>query len=460
MLIPPGAAQCALPSLGIRLRPELRALLRLAIPVMTSRAGLLVMTTVDTVMTGWVSGEELAFLAIGLAPFIFTMLIGTGLLTGTVVLVAQTHGAKQVADCGRIWHAALVEAALFGLMAILLLRHVEAFLLAFGQSPAIAAGGAEVAWMLVLGMPAMLGYIATTLFLEGIGRPEVGVAVIALGNLLNIGLNWLLIHGGLGIAPGGASGAALATSLARWAMLALIAGYAFLAPSVRAFGSADRFAPDWRLQTKLLRLGGPFAVSQGLESGAFQSLTLFCGWLGATALAAYQIALNLTALVFMATVGLATATAIRVGSGIGAGAPERARIAAWLGVGVTLTVMLSLAPLIGLGAKDIARLYTTDPAVLELASRTLWLVSLVIVADGAQGVLTGALRGAADLWPPMAIHVTSFWLVLVPVAWLLAFPLGKGVAGLLGGVLTGLLVATLLLGCRLAWLPQQQLERF
>ena len=230
-------------------------------------------------------------------------------------------GRGEAAACGRIWHAALLEAALFGVLAILLLWHTEAFLVAFGQSPTIARGGAGVAWMLVLGMPAMLGYIATTLYLEGVGRPEVGVAVIAFGNLLNIGLNGLLIYGGLGIAPGGAAGAALATTLARWVMLALIVGYTLLAPSLRAYGSADRFRPDWRLQAKLARLGGPFAVSQGLESGAFQSLTLFCGWLGATALASYQIALNITALVFMATVGLATATAIRVGSGIGAGAP-------------------------------------------------------------------------------------------------------------------------------------------
>ena len=185
------------------MRPELRALLRLAVPVMTSRAGLLVMTTVDTVMTGWVGGEELAFLAIGLAPFIFVMLIGTGLLTGTVVLVAQAHGAKEVGRlrpdlarragrgrcCSACWRSCCCGTR-------------RSSWLAFGQSPAIAAGGAKVAWMLVLGMPAMLGYIATTLFLEGLGRPEVGVAVIALGNLLNIGLNWLLIHGGLGHRPG------------------------------------------------------------------------------------------------------------------------------------------------------------------------------------------------------------------------------------------------------------------
>ena len=105
------------------------------------------------------------------------MLIGTGLLTGTVVLVAQAHGAEaRSPSCGRIWHARPGRGrAVRRSWRSLLLRHAEAFLLAFGQSPAIAAGGAEVAWMLVLGMPAMLGYIATTLFLEGLGRPEVGV---------------------------------------------------------------------------------------------------------------------------------------------------------------------------------------------------------------------------------------------------------------------------------------------
>ena len=115
--------------------------------------------------------------------------------------------------------------------------------------------------------------------------------------------------------------------------------------------------------------------------------------------------------------------------------------------------------MIVIGAEPLAGLYTTDAAVRELAGRSLWLVALVIVVDGAQGVLTGALRGAADVWPPMAIHVTSFWLVLVPVAWLLAFPFGYGVAGLLGGVLAGLLVATLLLAWRLGRLPRQRLER-
>ncbi len=438
---------------------ELMTLLRLAIPVMTSRAGLLIMTTVDTVMTGWAGGTELAYLALGLAPFIFLMLVGTGLLTGTVVLVAQAHGAGEAVACGRIWHTALIDAALAGFASMALLWHAEWFLTHFGQSASMAAGGAEVAWMLALGMPAMLGYVATTLFLEGIGRPQVGVAVILIGNLLNVPLNWLLIYGGLGIPAMGAAGAALATSCVRWLMLLAIVGYALFAAKVRACGSTNGTLPDWHLQRRLLRLGIPFAVSQGLETSAFQSLTLLCGWLGATQLAAYQIAINVTGLVYMATVGLATATAIRVGHGIGSGDPNQAIAAAWLGVGVTLGAMLLLAPLVAGGAGWLAALYTSDADVKAVATRCLSLVALIIVADGLQGVLSGALRGAADVWVPMAIHVASFWLVLLPAAWLLGFPARMGLDGLLWGILLGLAVAATLLLWRLSGLRQRRPQR-
>jgi MATE family multidrug resistance protein len=438
---------------------ELRCLLALALPVMLSRAGLLAMTTADTVMTGWAGGDGLALLAIGLAPFLLLMLIGTGLLTGTVVLVAQAQGAGEPSLCGRIWHLALLDAGIAGGLALLLLCFTEPFLLLFRQAPEIAAGGAEVAWMFALGLPAMFGYIATTLFLEGLGRPQAGVAVIVFGNLLNLPLNHLLIYGGLGLAPQGAAGAALATTLVRWVMLLLILAHVLLWPAYRAYGVTGSFRPSWVLQRKLMRLGVPFAVSQGLETSCFQALTLFCGWLGTTALAAYQIALNVTALIYMATVGLATATAVRVGHGIGAGEPDRAVAAAWLGVAAAAALMLGLAPLVGGGSRSIAQLYTADLAVVDLAAGCLLLVAAIIVADGLQGVLAGALRGAADVWVPMIIHLASFWCVLLPVAWLLAFPLDLGVFGLLGGILTGLSAATVLLSRRLVLLPGRKLAR-
>ena len=160
--------------------------------------------------------------------------------------------------------------------------------------------------------------------------------------------------------PAGAVGAALATTIARWVMLALLVGYVLLAPSLRQFGSAKRLRLRWRLQVKLLRLGLPFAVSQGLETSAFQGLTLFCGWLGATALAAYQIAINVTALAFMATVGLATATAVRVGARHRRRQAGAGRVSRPGSVSPSPSaVMLLLAPMIALGAHAIAAVYTS-----------------------------------------------------------------------------------------------------
>src|SRR3954452_9636850 len=118
---------------NVPLVDELSALVRLAFPVMVSRAGLLIMTTVDTVMTGWAGGEELAYLAIGLAPFVFLMLVGPGLLTGTVGLVAQARGAGEAAACSRIWHLALLNAVGVGLLTAGLLGFAEPFLLAVGH---------------------------------------------------------------------------------------------------------------------------------------------------------------------------------------------------------------------------------------------------------------------------------------------------------------------------------------
>ena len=443
------------PALGA----ELLALVGLALPVSLSRTGLLLMTTVDTVMVGWAGPDQLAHLAIGLAPFVLLMLVGVATLTGTIVLVAQAHGADDLREAGRIWQHALLQALVLGAVSILLLSGTERLLQLTGQTPDIAAGGAEVAFWLGIGMPGMLGYLATTLYLEALGQARPGLVVMLIGNLANLPLNQLLIHGALGMPAMGAAGAALATSLVRWGMLALIVGHVLLSPALRRTGVAMRPRWSWAIQARLLRLGMPLAVSQGLETSAFQTVTLLCGWLGPTALAAFQIALNVTALIYMATVGLATATSVRVGRSVGRGSLRTARLAAWLGFAVMLALMLTLSPLLLACAPAIAGLFTQDRAVLDLTVSCLGLVAIIIVLDGGQGVLTGALRGAADVWQPMRIHVASFWLVLLPSSWLLAFPLGGGVTGLFVGILLGVGTAALLLLRRLCLLPWDRLAR-
>ena len=247
---------------------------------MASRAGLLVMAAVDTVMAGRAGTGELAYYGIAVMPQLALLLVGIGGLMGTVVLTAQTDGAGHPERCGPIWRLALLNALGLGTLSALLLLPGEALLLLLGQDPAIAAGGGRVLAMFALGMPAILMYSATTLFLEGLGRSVPGMAVMALANLVNLGLNWLLMFGPWEL---GAAGAALATSLTRWFMLAALAGYVLLMPGRERYRIRllAPLAGHWRIEARLLRLGWPMALSFGLETGAFFAAATFAGWQGA-----------------------------------------------------------------------------------------------------------------------------------------------------------------------------------
>jgi MATE family, multidrug efflux pump len=424
------------------LREHVLRTLRLALPVMASRAGLLVMASVDTVMAGRAGADQLAYYGIAIAPHMAFLLVGIGLLMGTVVLTAQTDGAGRAFECGQIWHLGLVNAALWGGLSGALLLPGAAILLKLGQDPAIAAGGGRVLVMFALGMPAVLIYTATTLFLEGLGRPTPGMVVMVLANLLNLGLNGLLMFGPFEL---GAAGAALATSITRWFMMLALVGYTLLMPGRERYGVLARRVGAWRLEARLLRLGWPMALSFGLEHGAFFAAATFAGWLGAAPLAAYQIVLNTMGLIYMLAIGLATATAVRVGNAVGRGDRPGLARAGWVGLGLGVLIMVALMPVLYGSSAAIVRVYTADPAVVALAVPGLVIAAWILVVDASQGILTGALRGAADIWAALAIQFTSFWLICIPACYALGPRLGYGMHGLLFGLFLGLVVAALLL---------------
>ena len=279
-------------------------------------------------------------------------------------------------------------------------------------------------------------------------RPGLALLVMAAGNLANLALNALLIEGGFGIPALGAAGAALATSLVRTGMALALFRLTRRLPAAARYGLRGAPVPVPRLHRRLVALGLPVAAAQGVESVAFNLLVLMAGWLGATALAAFQIVLNLTALVYMLTIGVATATAVRVGAAVGRGAPAEAGRAAAAGLagGLFATGLASLLLLAARG--PVLAGYSTDPAVLALAAPVVLLLPPALLLDCAQGVLGGALHGGSDVRRPTLLYLLAFWGGQLPAAWLLALPLGLGVRGLVLGILIGCAAATLLLGAR------------
>jgi MATE family multidrug resistance protein len=439
-----------------RLRPPARTLpehfrrtIELAWPVMLARAGVLVMTAVDTIMTGRVGAAELAAYGLGTVPFMVFLLFGIGLLTGAMPLIAQADGAGRTDECGRYWRLSLRTGLVFGLLGLVALAFAAPFLRLVGVEAGLAVHGGRVALWFGLGLPFVLMHAASALFMEAIGRPLPGMLLMLAANLLNAVLNAFLLHGWLGLPEMGAEGAALATTLAR---VFLSVGMALV---VLRFADADRYGvrrrvgAAWATWRRLIAVGTPFAFAQAAETTSFQAVSIFAAWLGTAQLAAYQALGNMLALVFMLSLGIATAVSVRVGNAVGRGDATGRGLAAWVGVALTLGLTLLIGPFLVGGRELAVAVYLQEPEVRALAAAALPFLVLVLVVDGLQVVLLGALRGASDVWQPTLRLLAGCWLVLVPMAWLLGVRFGYGLSGLLVAIAIGLLVVTALLLLRL-----------
>ncbi len=441
------------------LRAHLRETMRLAFPVMLARLGVLTIVAMDTAMSGHASADDLAWYVVAVAPQVPLLLVGIGLLMGTVVMTAQAVGAGKPAGCGAIWRTALVHALGAGALMALACAFGESFLLAAGQPADIAAGGGRVLAALGLGLPGLLLYVATSFFLEGIGRPIPGMVIMIGANVLNVGLNWLLVFGHGGFPALGAEGAAIATSIVRWCMFAAAVLYVLRFVNRRRFGITAAGDPAERLGPRMRRIGLPAGLAHGMEASAFAAMTLIAGLLGAAEVGGYSIPMNLLALAFMGAIGLATAASVRVGNAVGRGDRSGVRWAGWVAAGVAAVYMAGLAVVFALAPAWFTRLYTTDAAVLAVAVPALLVCAVAAVPDGVQTVFIGALRGASDVWPATALYVVAFWIVMVPLGYWLAVPRAMGAPGLMIAVAVGATLAAVLLGWRFRQVSARAVRR-
>jgi MATE family multidrug resistance protein len=335
----------------------------------------------------------------------------------------------------------------------------EDLLLALGQSPELSAAGGRVLEMWAVGMPGLTLFMAAGFFLEGLSRPRAGMVVIVAANLLNFALNWLMVYGNWGFEATGAAGAALATSITRWAMFVALAAWLWFGVDHARYGLRERMAGQWTIARRLMTLGAPFGLGIGLETLAFAAIATFAGWLGPLPLAAYHTAINFNALIYMLALGLSTATAVRVGNAIGRGDAHGMRVAGWVGAGLVLLPMCLAALLVLAFPESVVGFYTNDPAVVPYALAALAIIPAVCIGDGVQAVLMGAVRGAADIWIPNAIYALCFWVIAVPLAWWWGVERQGGAPALLSVAALSLAFSAVLFGWRFHVLTKRHIVR-
>ncbi|HEY3145736.1 MAG TPA: MATE family efflux transporter, partial [Dongiaceae bacterium] len=255
---------------------------RLALPVMLSRAGLILMLTVDTAIVGHLAAADLQLAALGAAFIAQSVLLTTavGLLIGVIVRTAQLDGAGKAQSCGEVWRLGLMLALLLGVAYAAILANGAAILGGFlGQPAEVAERGGRVLRILGWGMPGILAYIACAHFLEGINRPVPPMLLMLAANLLNAFLAYGLGTGAFGLPASGVMGVALATTIVRWALG--IGGVLLVLLTVdrRHYGITLRHVEGLDGLIALLRLGLPLAAAIGLETACFNMITNMSGWL-------------------------------------------------------------------------------------------------------------------------------------------------------------------------------------
>ncbi|WP_373353135.1 MATE family efflux transporter [Pseudoroseicyclus sp. CXY001] len=417
------------------------ALLRIGLPLVgASVAGFLIHMT-DTIMLGWYSVTALAASTIG-SSFWFTLFIlGAGFGTACAPVVAAAAARGDAVRARRFTRMAMWLSLAFGLLCLPPLWFSEPILLAIGQPADVAAEAQIYLRITCFGLFGSLFATSIRGFLGALQMTAIQLWITIIGVGLNALINYALIFGNFGAPELGIRGAAIASVILEVSMaLAAAIWAARKAPEFELFVRFWR--PDWEALGEAFRLGAPIGITSLAETGMFTGSAVMMGWIGEVELAAHGIAMQLTALLFMFHVGMSQAGTVLAGAALGRGDEAGLRrtaltaqsLAVLFGFVVVACFVLWPHELVGLflDPEDPER-----PAIVAIGAPLLLVAALFQFGDGGQATILGLLRGVQDTRVPMVIAAFCYWIIGLPVGWLLAFPLGVGPVGLWLGLFAG-----------------------
>jgi MATE family multidrug resistance protein len=376
------------------------------------------MTLASTAFVAQIGADELA--GVGLAGVVgFTLVcFGIGLLRGAKTLVSQAVGANRQDKIPELMGAAVVLALGLGVMATLA-GHVVAPLLAkLTASPRAGHFAAQYLAIRSLGAPLVLVYAALRESRYGVGDTRAPMRASLAGNAVNIALDIVLIlvlHLGVrGAACATIAGNATELTMLAWPMRDQLR-------KLRWSGSAAR---------EVWNQGVPNGLQFIMEVGSFLILTVLVARMSAVDAAAHQMVLHLVNVSFLPAHALAESAAVLVGQAVGAGrdmlVPKVARRALAIGAGYSTVVLIGYA---FLGRSIATAMSAGDSALAERATLLVYVGLAFLVADAANVIARGVLRGASDVRYAAVVGIATSWLTTPPLTWLLGIHLGLGVVG-------------------------------
>ena len=419
--------------------------LAVAVPVILSQLGQVVVQFADSMMVGRLGATQLASVSFAGAIFMVGMMFIMGTSMGLTPLVGQSAARGEHRKCANLFQNSFVMNLLLGGLIILIMFGGSFYMHLMGQDSEVVAYGVPYFRIMLVSLIPMLVFFSFKQFMEGIGNTRVAMIRTMVTNVINIALNYVLIYGKFGFPERGVLGAAYATLIARILMpLAFIAVFLKRNSLKRYLLFFNKASFSFSSVKNLFNVGMPIGGQILVEQIAFGFTTIMAGWLGAITLASHQIAMNISTMVFMILCGLSAGTTIRVSHQYGLGKIEDMQKAAVASYHLTIFSVAICDILILLFRSQIPLLFTNDQEVIKMAADLMIILSIYLLPDGLQNVALGALRGIADVKAPMIYAVISYLLLNIPIGYFCGFILGYGVMGVWVGFIAGLTAASVL----------------
>ncbi|WP_208352218.1 MATE family efflux transporter [Pseudaestuariivita rosea] len=426
-----------------------RSILILGLPLVGSHLAQFAIHMVDAIMLGWYSVEALAAVTLASATFFVLFIVGTGFAWAVMPMVAQASEIGDEVQIRRTTRMGMWLAAIYGVIMMLPLWISGTIFLAIGQDPLVSQLAQDYLRIAAFGfVPALLVMVLKS-YLSALEQIRVVLWVTVAAAIMNIGLNYALIFGNLGMPELGMRGAAVASVILQIFSIVVLMLYAdFKNPEHALFQRIWKSDPD--AFRSVFRLGWPIGLTNLAESGLFSAASVMMGWIGTVELAAHGIALQLASAMFMVHLGLSQTATVRAGRAVGRADDQSLKDGAQVIIVVSmifavLTIILFLTVpefLINLFMRPDEE---NRAAVLAVGVSLLAVAAIFQLADGLQVLALGLLRGVQDTRQPMVMAAISYWIVGAPCSYILAFVLGMEGIGVWLGLVIGLAVAALLL---------------
>ena len=427
-------------------KEKLRLFMVILGPILITQLSYFGMNLIDTIMSGRAGTDDLAGVAIGANLWMPVFTAVNGILLAITPIVSQQLGAGEGKRIAGTITQGLYLGVLFGVLVITLGAAALSPALSFmSLEPGVERIAAHYLIGLAFGIIPFFLSIVLRNFFDAQGHTRITM-VIMLGTLpFNAFFNYVLIFGKFGFPELGGIGAGYATAISYWIIFAFSVMMTFRIPAMRRFRIfLDWYRPSWQAWKEQLRIGVPMGMSLFFESSIFSAVSLLMASLFSTVtVAAHQVALSFTSLIFMVPLSISIALTIVVAFEVGGGYLEGAKAYTRLGVASAMGILGVASIGIFLLREPIAYIYTTNEEVVQLAAQFFLFAIVYQISDAAQASLQGVLRGYKDVTVPFFTALVSYWALGLPAGYLLAVTTPLGPFGLWLGITVGLTSAAI-----------------